>query len=181
MRVPITTYYLEMTSPQQLCPTSRAVAGLEVRRANIPSPELSRFFYTAVGGDWFWLDRIPWTYERWREWVEMPGLETWVAYLEGTPAGYFELERKSPHTVNIAYFGLLPSFIGKGIGGQLLTAAIRRAWAIPSTRRVTVNTCTLDGPQALKNYQARGLQIYCEEPSLYEVPEKTPGPWPGAR
>ncbi len=26
-------------------------------------PELNRFFYKAIGGDWYWIDRLPWTYE----------------------------------------------------------------------------------------------------------------------
>ena len=181
MLTPITTYYLEMNSLDELRPSTNVVAGLEITQAKIPSPELNRFFYTAVGGDWYWLDRISWSYEQWRAWVDQPEHQTWVAYLEGTPAGYFELLAQPGGNVMIAYFGLLPSFIGKGMGGVLLTRAIQRAWEIAGTVRVHVNTCTLDGPQALKNYQARGFRILREEQGFYEIPEKAPGPWPGAR
>ena len=66
--------------------------------------------------------------------------------------------------VEIAYFGLLPEFIGRGLGGALLTSAIDEAWRTSSSvSRVWVHTCTLDHPGALGNYQARGMVIYKEE------------------
>ncbi len=64
----------------------------------------------------------------------------------------------------IAYFGLLPEFIGRGLGGALLTSAIEEAWRMsPSITRVWVHTCTCDHPSALANYQARGMVIYKRE------------------
>src|SRR5512139_95222 len=114
---PLVTH-LEMRSPDQLRP-ARPTA-LAVRRAGVPSPELNRFFYTAVGGDWFWIEKLHWNYEQWRAFVERPGFSTWVAYVDGTPAGYFELDRLADGAVEIAHFGLLPSFTGQGHGGHLL-------------------------------------------------------------
>ncbi len=58
------------------------------------------------------------------------------------------------------YFGLLPEFIGRGLGGPLLTAAVRRAWEIPGARRVWLHTCTEDHPQALANYLSRGFSVF---------------------
>jgi GNAT superfamily N-acetyltransferase len=81
--------------------------------------------------------------------------------------------------LEIAYFGLLPQFIGRGIGGTLLTSAIERAWEMGAAR-VWVHTCSLDGPSALGNYQARGFRYYKEEETEVDLPEQTPGPWPGA-
>ena len=50
------------------------------------------------------------------------------------------------------------------LGGALLEAALHRAWAMNDaaspTGRVWVHTCTLDGPHALANYEARGMSIY---------------------
>ena len=63
--------------------------------------------------------------------------------------------------IEIAYFGLLPEFIGRGLGGVLLTSAIETAWAwTPTPSRVWVHTCNRDHPSALANYQARGFEIY---------------------
>jgi GNAT superfamily N-acetyltransferase len=179
MKKPVTTFFLEMTAPEELRPSRATVEGLEIRQARIPSPELNRFLYTAVGGDWFWIDRLNWTYGRWYDYLNRAELETWVAYVGGTPAGYFELELQTGGNVELAYFGLLPQFIGRGVGGILLTNAVERAWAMGATR-VWVHTCTLDGPAALVSYHARGFRTYDEQTEMVEVPDAPPGPWPAA-
>jgi GNAT superfamily N-acetyltransferase len=112
-------------------------------------------------------------------------LETWVGYRSGTPAGYFELERQVDPSggaaVEIVYFGLLPGFIGHGLGGRLLSAAIDRAWEmVAGAGRVWVHTCDLDHPQALANYQARGFEVFLVEQREEELPDAPLEPWPGA-
>jgi GNAT superfamily N-acetyltransferase len=156
MLADVTVWYLDMKGPGQLRPAGPPRREATLTRAEIPCPELSRFLYQTVGADWHWTDRDPWTLDQWRAWVEHA--ETWVAYVSGTPAGYFELERPAEGTVNLAYFGLLPWAIGQGIGGWLLTRAVERAWAL-GPEIVTVNTCSLDGPHALANYRARGFEV----------------------
>jgi GNAT superfamily N-acetyltransferase len=150
-----------------------------MRQAVRPSPELGRFLYTAAGGNWFWTMRLGWTYDAWLERLSHPRVETWVLYDEGTPAGYFELDGGSDHDVEIAYFGVLPPFIGRRLGGWLLTSAIQRGFAMGGTR-VWVHTCTLDSPNALANYQARGMRVFKEHSEPLDLPDETPGPWPGA-
>ena len=157
----IKTYSLEMHSSDALQPSEAAIDGLEIRQVGVASPEFNRFLYETVGKQWFWVDRLVWTAREWNQWVDRDDLETWVAWVHGAPAGYFELERQSDD-VEIAFFGLLPRFIGRGLGGRLLTEAIRRAWAIGASR-VWVHTCTLDHPNARANYEARGLKVYREE------------------
>ena len=176
----MTTWSLELTSPDQVVPAARPDLDLTLMQAWLLSPELSRFLYTAVGGHWYWIDRLPWTYQQWLDWHGRPGVETWVLYVEGTPAGYFELDASVPVEVELASFGLLPGFIGRRLGGWLLTEALRRAWAL-GPDRVWVHTCSLDGPHALANYRARGMQLFKEENAVQELPAEPPGPWPGAR
>ncbi|KNE79569.1 MULTISPECIES: GNAT family N-acetyltransferase [Streptomyces] len=186
--VTVTTWYLEQTSAADLVPAAAPADGRvpRVERAEIPSPEFSRFLYTAVGGDVTWTDRLDWPYARWREFLERPGVETWVAYDGGTPAGYIELEAQEDGVVEIVYFGLIPSFRGRRIGGHLLSLGTARAWdlagrwpGLAPTRRVWVHTCSKDGPYALDNYRRRGFRLYdtrtAEEPGT-----PPPGPWPGA-
>lgn len=175
----VVTYHLEMHNRSELRAAARS-AELEVRRASLPSPELNRFLYAAVGGDWFWIDRLSWSYRRWLLWLERREVETWVGYVSGTPAGYFELEVQGEGSVEIAYFGLLPAFVGRGLGGALLTAAVERGFELATTR-VWVHTCTLDHPGALANYEKRGFRRFKEEVAEVELPDETPGPWPGAR
>src|SRR5262245_17921641 len=119
-----------MTSRRELRPKRSPRGDLVFARVPKPFPELNRFFYTAVGGDWYWTDRLPWTHDRWLQWLDRPELETWVLSAAGIPAGYVELEKQPGPDVELAYFGLLPAFIGHGLGGHLLTVAIERAWAM---------------------------------------------------
>ena len=98
-----------------------------------------------------WTDHADETDAWWQAHAE--GVETWAI----PDAGYYELDRRGDD-VEIAYFGLLPAFHGRGWGGALLEHALRRGFELGS--RVWVHTCTLDGPHALANYEARGLVPY---------------------
>jgi GNAT superfamily N-acetyltransferase len=175
----VTTYYLEMTAPHDLKAKRAPLDDLAFVRVDPPMPELNRFFYTAVGGAWYWTDRLPWTYGQWLEWLCRPGVQTWLLSAAGVPAGYVELDGRPGGDVELAYFGLLPQFIGKGLGAHLLTLAVERAWTFPA-RRVWLHTCTLDHPHALAHYRARGFRVYREETSQKDLPAQPPGPWPGS-
>ncbi|MER5490316.1 GNAT family N-acetyltransferase [Streptomyces sp. NPDC002454] len=186
MSITVTTWSLEQTSPGDLIPAKEPEGDVRIVRAEVPSPEFSRFLYTAVGGDIRWTDRLPLPYAAWREQMERPGTETWVAYDRGTPAGYVELATGGEGTVEIVYFGLLPAFRGRRIGGHLLTLGTARAWDLasrwpdlPPTRRVWLHTCSKDGVHAMDNYLRRGFRLF--DTAVAEEPEvATPGPWPGA-
>jgi GNAT superfamily N-acetyltransferase len=173
------TSYLEMTAPSELVPAREPAVAVELRQARIVSPELNRFLYTAVGGDYWWVDRLGYSYGDWAALLSKPGYETWVAYVEGTPAGYFELDGPSGGDVEVAFFGVLPQFIGRGLGGWLLTAAVRRAWE-KGARRVWLHTSSFDHPHALANYRAKGFRLVRTDESTKELPDQPPGPWPGA-
>ncbi|MGW1077546.1 GNAT family N-acetyltransferase [Streptomyces sp. NPDC002537] len=186
--VAVTTWSLEQTASADLVPTPgpEASSGVRIVRSEVPSPEFSRFLYTAVGGDNTWTDRLGWTHEQWRTFLERPGVETWVAYVHGTPAGYIELDAQGEGTVEISYFGLLAAFRGRRIGGHLLAYGTARAWdlaerwsGLAPTKRVWVHTCSLDGPFALANYERRGFRVF--DTAVADEPlAVSPGPWPGA-
>jgi hypothetical protein len=65
-----------MWQPTWLNPSSFSPQGIELKRVACPCPELNRFFYTAVGGGWFWIDRLSWTYDQWSALLSRPGYET---------------------------------------------------------------------------------------------------------
>lgn len=177
----VRTTHLELRSSGALKPASQVPPDVILLKAGSPSPELSRFLYTAVGGDWHWRDRLPWTWSQWMAWLGRPEVETWVAYEAGTPAGYFELEVQDGGSVEIVYFGLLPAVAGRGLGGYLLTQAVQRAYTMrPGVNRVWVHTCTLDHPGARGNYLKRGFVIFKEEDAEVNISEGVPDPWPGA-
>ena len=148
-----------MLHPKELCKKALP-SKAQLIRQEIPLPSMNRFFYHEVGMLWHWTNRISWNEKQWRDWAESEDVQTWMLLLKGTPAGYFELEAQDT-AVELAYFGLLPQFLEKGLGGGLLSAAVEKAWEM-KTKRVWVHTCSLDHPHALKNYKARGFQIYRE-------------------
>lgn len=180
----VTTYHLEINDPADFTPTAASRTAYEVVRARVPLPELNRFLYASVGADWRWYMRLTWDYAQWRDYLERDEVGTWIAYVDGTPAGYFELERQPPDSVEIAYFGLMPQFIGGGMGGALLTDAVNAAFEFGAggrdATRVWLHTCTLDHPAALGNYQARGFRIFDTVEEVEEVPDGPMDPWPGA-
>jgi GNAT superfamily N-acetyltransferase len=157
-----TIYYLQMLQQQQLN-AKPTVAGLTIKEAEIKEYRLNRFLYSLVGEQWQWFDKLNDSDESWKAYSERVNLRTWVAYYQGTIAGYFELEMNQINEVEIKYFGLAPAFIGKGFGGYLLSYAIQQAWTVCRASRVWVHTCSLDHPSALANYQARGMVLYHQE------------------
>jgi GNAT superfamily N-acetyltransferase len=130
----------------------------DVRRAEVPVGALNRFFYEEVGREFHWVDRLGWDGRAWQAWAER--VETWLVHERGTPAGYAELLPLGDR-VDVAYLGVLAPFRGRGLGGALLTRAVERALELAP--RVTVNTCELDGPHALRAYEARGFCVVREE------------------
>lgn len=183
----VTTWYLEQTDVTELRASEKPSLPVEIVRPELVSPEFNRFLYASVGGDLYWTARLSWSWGRWREWLDRPGVETWVAWLRGTPVGYGLLDAQAHGQVEIADFGLLPSFTGRRIGGWLLSEVLRRAWSLAErwpervpTRRVWLHTCSLDSPAALPNYEARGLRRFKTEKSSVDLPATSPGPWPGA-
>lgn len=173
MKTQVIVHHLELLQPESLSPAGSGRLPMSVTEARSPSPELGRFLYAAVGGDWHWVDRLSWSAEQWRQRLSRPEVRTWVAYVEGTPAGYFELEAQPEGNVEIVYFGLLPQFVGQRLGGELLTRATQEAWRM-GARRVWVHTCSLDHPGALANYLARGFQKFREETIVVESPGRAP-------
>jgi GNAT superfamily N-acetyltransferase len=169
VRKPTRVWYLEMREPGLLRP-ARTAEDVHVAHAEVPVGALNRFFYLEVGRDHEWIDLATWSAEQWQRHAER--MATWIAWHRGTPAGYGELDRRPDGTVNLAYFGLLKPFQGRGIGGHALSEIVRGAWAAGAAR-VTLNTCELDGPHALANYQARGFTVIRET-----VEQRSRGPRP---
>lgn len=160
---PLVTTYLEMRSPDQLRPKRSTDRRFQVREHAERNWRFNRDLYFRVGAGWEWIDKRPWTDEQWKQYASHPGLRTYGAYYSDALAGYYELRRDDEGGIEIAYFGLLPEFIGRGLGGALLTSAIEEAWSgrdgiVPT--RVWVHTCNRDHPQALANYQSRGFVVY---------------------
>ena len=170
-------WHLEMTKPPETKPRHEKLYAL--KQTETPLPELNRFLYVTVGAPWMWYMRLNWSWQEWTDYLILNGVETWVAYHGATPVGYFELVPQSGDQAEIAYFGLIPEFVGQGFGKALLEDAIDKAWQL-AKQRIWLHTCTLDHPAALANYLARGFRVFKEEDVKEMIPSESLEAWPGA-
>jgi GNAT superfamily N-acetyltransferase len=132
-----------------------------VEHLSRPSLNYYRELYDAVGRDWYWVDRLVMPDSELSAILGDPRVEVHLLKVGGRPAGYAELDRRIEEQIELAYFGLLPEYIGKGLGKYLLSWAVWKAWSYRPSR-VWVHTCALDHPGALGLYQRGGFRIYDE-------------------
>lgn len=158
-KLDVVVTYLEMTARPVRPPLPHPAGKIALLRAESPSVPFYRFLYNTVGEAWFWYERRRMSDEALAAIIGDPKVEIYVLYVDGAPAGYVELDRRDESDVNIALFGLMPQFIGRGLGAFLLDWAMAEAWS-HAPRRLTVNTCSLDHPNALRAYQRAGFVPY---------------------
>jgi GNAT superfamily N-acetyltransferase len=154
--------YVEMHDPSQLAPAPAPDDAVSIERAEQCPPSLWRRLYTEVGRDYHWVDRLGWSDDDIARYLSDPALELWLLKEAGEVAGYFELRAHDDGAVEIAYFGLMPSAVGRGLGKFMLTAAVQKAWERGATR-VWLHTSSLDHPSALPNYLGRGFSVWKQE------------------
>jgi GNAT superfamily N-acetyltransferase len=168
-RVSVRRTHLELRDRETLRPARPPVETVElVRRHPISAMEYLEL-YSLVGELWLWRDRLVWTRDELERYLASPDVFVWSVHVRGVTAGYFELRRHTDQTIEVMYFGLAAPFIGRGIGGWLLTRAVEESFALGASR-IVLNTCTLDAPQALPNHLARGFTIVSEDRYLLDVP-----------
>lgn len=154
--------WLEMSHrpprPRLPIPTGR----ISLLTAHIPPVRFFRYLYDGVGSEYDWTDLHSWPEERLRAFVQDDKVEIHVVHVAGVPAAFAMLDFREAGVCDLAYFGVMPEFIGHGLGSWLLMEAIHMAWD-REIERMTVNTCTLDHPRALPLYQKYGFQPVRQE------------------
>ena len=155
--------YLHITSKDRPIKSRCKEKNLEVLLEEKPTPDLCKFFYKEVGKDFFWKDRLKWSDQDWLNYINNDFFKLYILKYNNKLAGYYEL-LYDPRVLSmeIPYFGIFKEFYGKGIGGYLLTDAILNSFN-QKVDKVWVHTCTLDHPNALKNYLARGMKVFKTE------------------
>ena len=157
-----TVTFLEMTAETIHHVVAPSNLKLMLLRAENITLDFYRFLYDAVGRNFNWYDRRYLTDAELTAAIHADGVEVWVLYVGGQPAGYFELAPRDDNVMELEYFGLIPDFHGRGLGKWLLAEAIRAAWAKQPSKLV-VETNSLDGPRALPLYQKMGFTPYAQE------------------
>ena len=143
--------YLDMTRRPPLRPLPASTLRLERWRA--PEPARYRLLFERVGARWLWYSRLAMDDERLRS--EMAEVHA-VVDRAGIEVGMIELDFRTRGQCLIRFLGLVPELAGKGHGAWLLAQTVALAWR-PGVERVSVNTCTLDHPAALKAYLNAGF------------------------
>jgi len=158
--IPVRTFYLQMHGPPEtrLAPPTE---GIEVVRVERPEIAFYRGLYDVVGRNWNWINRKLMSDDELRAIIHDDRVEFHVLYVEGSPAGFCEMDRRTDGEVELVYFGLAPGFIGRGLGKYFLNRILLQAWSY-APRRVWLHTCELDHEAALSTYRKAGLAIYDE-------------------
>lgn len=163
-RIGYTVTYLEMTAPSGSPPPPLPVGqNVALIGAKMPPVGYFLYLYSAVGAENEWTDWFEKSEDEQRAYMQAPTMELFTMLLDGWPGGFFMLDTKEPGTCDLAYFGLLPEAQGRGLGKWLLATAVSMGWERDGVRRMTVNTCTLDHPNALPLYQKIGFTPYRRE------------------
>ncbi|GAA2630612.1 GNAT family N-acetyltransferase [Actinomadura fulvescens] len=157
-----TVTYVEMTGEDQLVPAA-PVPGLTLEPLDHGSPLIPDVL-ARIGAPYGWKSARR-TEEEWRAWFAgHPGRVFRLLAYEGEAAGIVTYDPHPGDEVEIVSFGLLPDFVGKGLGGHALTLGVRQAWQVkPGVRRVWLHTSSLDHPNALPNYHRRGFRTFRTE------------------
>lgn len=152
--------FLEMTE-RPGWPWPVAPVGMEgaLLRAEKPPAWYFLTLYDAVGRDYAWTDQHETPESALRAWLHDPDVALYTLMAHGWPHGFFVLDWRSDDCCELAYFGLVPQVIGRGLGSWLLRTAILTGWSQEGVRRMSVNTNTLDHPRALANYQKHGFNV----------------------
>ena len=163
MSIKVERNYLDIISLKDLSETDKPSNNFDVRLVNPPDFQLNKFFYKQIGKKHRWVDRLIWNENQWIKYINNSNVRTYTLQDGNNLAGYFEqiIDQKKLEC-EIAYFGILQDYVGKRLGGYLLSQAIKKSFAI-GANRVWVHTCSLDHKHALKNYLSRGMKIFKSE------------------
>ena len=163
MSIKVERNYLDIISLKNLSETDKPSNNFNVTLVNPPDFQLNKFFYKQIGKKHRWVDRLIWNENQWIRYINNSNVKTYILQDGNNLAGYFEqIFDQKKLEYEIAYFGILQDYVGKRLGGYLLSEAIKKSFLM-GANRVWVHTCSLDHKHALKNYLSRGMKIFKSE------------------
>lgn len=179
-RLTVTVTQLEMASrpTHPPAPAPMLPQPVALLRVHEPTPSYYRYLYDTVGEPWLWYERRQLDADALKAVIQDERIALYVLSYGGVPAGFAELDMRPENTVRrndtlLAYFGLVPDFIGRGLGRFFLSSIIDIAWQQPGIDRLVVRTCTLDHPAALPLYQKCGFSATRQQTTTILDPRKS--------
>ncbi len=168
-KIKTTITYLEMRAKPPRRELEPPVKDLLIIRVENPTVSFYRYLYNTVGGPWLWYERRQMRDDDLRAIIQNSKVEIYVLNVDGVPGGYAEIDLCQEPDIELAYFGIMPEFIGQRLGPFLLQWIIDKAWT-HQPRRFWLHTCDLDHPKALAVYQQAGFVPYKREEKTIDDP-----------
>jgi GNAT superfamily N-acetyltransferase len=146
--------YLQMTTPA-IAGTRPLPDGMTISHEKIGNDSY-RALFRAIGAPWLWTSRLTLDDASLGAILQDPTCETWIVRHDGAAIALIELDFSAPATCELAFFGMIASATGQGLGGPMMAHAQARAFH-DNADLFTVHTCSLDDPRALTFYQKAGF------------------------
>ncbi len=150
--------WLQRTEAPGPMPNAPLAGQLALIRADFMPMAFYRFLLDSVGRPHHWVQRMRMPDGALRAILDASTTDIFVLYFEGTPAGFFEIDRRQEGTAHIVHFGLMPHAQGRQLSGWFFQSALNAAWR-EGTKRITIGTTSLDHPAALRLYQRFGFEV----------------------
>lgn len=169
-RMHVTTHFLQMhTAPEM--PAIAPPADARALHTRDLSPTSYRNLYNGVGAPWLWYERSALSDHALSKLIRDPAVTIYTFHQGDKLVGYTEMRRQTSAEVQVLYFGLLPGFIGQGLGRYFLDWSVREAFS-EQIDRLWVHTCSLDHPRALDSYKRVGFMPYRRESGWVTIPSQ---------
>ncbi|MDB5557775.1 MAG: family acetyltransferase [Enterovirga sp.] len=161
--------YLEMKQPPREVPPRSQLGAFQRIARDLPR---YRRLFAEVGQPWLWFSRALLSDAQLGKIIAHPDVEAFAFVIGGADAGILELDFRKPGECELAFLGLVPGAVGRGLGRELAGEAIRRAFARPISR-LWLHTCTLDHPAAVRFYRSVGFSPYRRALEVADDPRLT--------
>lgn len=159
--------YLEMTAAQ-VRPPKAIPEGISIVQENMSLADY-RAVFKAIGAPWLWVSRLTASDDELSAILTDPRVETWPVRQNGDIVGIVELDFRIDQKCELAFFGLIPSATGQGIGGPMMALAQKQAFSRP-IEVFHVHTCSLDDPAALNFYRKAGFTAVKRDVEIFDDP-----------
>lgn len=141
----------------------------QLKRAARPGLSWYRDLFARVGSDWLWSSRLQLSDDELGKVLHDADVEVYAAQDGSGDVGLLELDFREAGTCELAFFGLLPSHVGRGAGRWLMNRALEIAWSRPISR-FWVHTCTFDHPFAVQFYIRSGFRPFRRHVEIEDDP-----------
>jgi len=163
--------YLEMRAPRAVEPHP-TMSEFAIRRVEKADLDWYRRLFRDIGGPWLWFSRLRMTDDQLRAILHSSQVDVFVLSHNGVDGGLLEFDRRHMPDIEILYFGVAPSLIGKSAGRALLEYCLPLEWA-HRPQRIWLHTCTWDHPKALAFYLKAGFVPYKRGLEITDDPRLT--------